>query len=302
MDIPIIKPEEMSETEITKISEDIKKEEKRRKKIEKDYVFTQDDIKELNKRLAGGEDLDEITRDISEKGIVAQKVKPIQVLPIPTKPAIKPTEHVSTEPIPIEPATKEPASTEFDYLIARAKKKEKKILRSEEKRIDYPPEECCSNVCNIINKEIEQYIGIISPDKDTKLKFDTLKELRRQFYIHEACQCANGHAAEKSGIPLQEKQPEDCCPKVCEIINNSIESYDGILFPTHSIRITSESLYDIRAKMFKNNACKCVKTEKQLKKPLPGGPGFDPLLQNKLGKLLKYAEKQGWIKDSILLI
>ena len=273
--IPIIKPEEMSIEEISEISEDIKKEEKRRKKVEEDYIFNAEDIKELNRRLADGEDLEEITRSISERGIASR--------PPPSLPPTQPTP--SDEP----------------YLIARAKKREKKILISEETRIDYPVGECCSNVCDILNKEIEQYLGIISPDKDTKLKFDALRELRRQFYLRDACQCADGHAAQKSGIPLKEKQTEDCCPKVCSILNNTIDEYEGIMFPTHKIRITSETLYNIRAKMYNNNACKCVGSEEQLKRPSRGGPAIDPVLINKLAQLVKYAEKQGWVRDAVLM-
>jgi len=273
MVIPIIKPEEMSDTEISEISEDIKKEEKRRKKVEEDYIFNAADIRELGRRLANGEDLEEVTRSISERGIS-------QPSPLP-----------SIQPI----------SPELSYLEKRAKKREKKILRSEEQRIDYPEGECCSNVCDLLNKEIEQYIGIVSPDKDTKLKFDTLRELRRQFYLRDACQCANGHAAQKTGIPLREKQTEDCCPKVCSILNNTIDEYEGIMFPTHNIRITSETLYNIRTKMYYNNACKCVGSEEQLKKPSRAGQAMDPVLQNKLSQLVKYAEKHGWIRDAILL-
>lgn len=273
--IPIIKPEDMSVEEISEISEDIKKEEKRRKKVEEDYIFNAADIIEFEQRLAGGEDLEEVTRSISERGMASRPPSPLPQI--------------------------QPISPEEPYLIARAKRREKKILISEEQRIDYPAGECCSNVCDILNKEIEQYLGIISPDKDTKLKFDALRELRRQFYLRDACQCANGHAAQKSGIPLREKQIEDCCPKVCSALNNTIGEYEGIMFPTHKIRITSETLYDIRAKMYNNNACKCVGSEEQLKRPSRGGPAIDPVLQNKLAQLVKYAEKQGWVRDAILL-
>lgn len=278
VEIPIINPEEMSVTEITELSEDLEKEEKRRKKLEKEYVFTDENIKELNRRLAAGEDLDEITRDITEKVIISPPIKPTpKIRPLPP---IQPIPLVS--PLPSEPLTE------------REKKERKKILRSDEQRIDYPEGECCANVCDTLNKEIEQYIGTV-PDKDTKLRFNALVELRRQFYLQDACQCSNGHAAEKSGIPLKEKQTEDCCPKACEILNNTIDEYEGILLPTHNVRIISETLYDIRAKMYKT-ACECVESEELLKKPVRGGPPIDPVLQIKLGKLLKFAEKQGWVK------
>ncbi len=325
IDIPIIKPEELTYTEITEVSEDIKKEEKRRKKAEKDYLFNADDMKEMNRRLASGEDLDEVISDISLKGIAKLSEKktvlppirkePRKATPPVTKPpAIQP--HV-TKPIqppitkgptiqppvttePIKPIKQVPLYILEERERKRAEKEAKKILRTEEQRIDYPEEECCSSVCNIINDEIGQYLGDASGDKDIKLKFDTLRELRRQFYIQDACQCANGHLSQRSGIPLQEKPIEDCCPRVCNILNNAIEGYEGILFPTHAVRIKSETVYDIRTKMF-HGACKCVETEEQLKKPRPGGQGIDPVLQNKLLKLLKYAEKEGWLRDGILL-
>lgn len=276
VDIPIVKPEEMSQEEISALSEDVKKEERRRKKLEKEYVFSKADIEELSRRLAAGEDIEDATRDISKKGIISLPT-------IPTPPIIPIKPIIAIQPEPSEPLTE------------REKKERKKILRSEEQRIDYPEEECCAGVCDTLNKEIEPYIGIVSPDKDTKLKFNALIELRRQFYIQDACQCANGHAEQKSGIPLREKQTEDCCPKTCEILNGMIDEYEGILLPTHNIRIISETLYDIRSKMHKN-ACECVESEELLKKPVHGGPPIDPMLQIKLGKLLKFAERQGWIK------
>jgi hypothetical protein len=290
--IPTVSPEEMSYEEISEFSEDIKKEEHRRKRREKEYVFTAADIKEMNQRLAAGEELDDITMSISNR-----EVAPPPSIPIPIRPIPKPV------PTPIQKV--QPLPSELSYLVEReikkAKKEEHKILRSEEQRIYHPAGECCSNVCETINDEIEQYLGDSSGDKDIRLKFDTLRELRRQFYIKDACQCANGHVAERSDIPLREKQIEDCCPKVCNVLNNAVEGYEGILFPTHNIRIKSETVYDIRSKMFHNNACKCVETEEQLKKPIPGGSPIDPVLQNKLAKLVKYAEKQGWIKDAILI-
>jgi hypothetical protein len=299
-------PEEMSYTETSEALEQIKKEEKLRKKAEKEYIFNEADIRELNRRLGEGEDLDEVTASISRKGMVLASAKPKPMPPLvkpakpkPMPPLVVPTEVVQPTEV-VRPKEAVPSGELIPlYLIEREKKKakreEKKILRSEEQRIDYPEGECCSNVCNVLNTEIEQYIGIVS-DKDTKLKFDTLKELRRQFYIQNACQCANGHAAQKSGISLKEEQTEDCCPIACGILNNSIDEYEGILFPTHNIRITSETLYNIRAKMYDNNACRCVETPEQLKKPAHGGPAMDPILQNRLTQLLKYAEKQGWVK------
>lgn len=312
IEIPIIDPEEMSYEETSRTLEQINKEEKRRKKAEKEYIFNEADMKELNRRLVSGEDLDEVVTDISMKGITSLLTlipatiptkTPIPSIPkLPTIQRAQPTEPTEpTEPTPIYPTIPEHIIEPIpEYLIERARKKakmeEKKKIRSEEQRIDYPAEECCSNVCNTINKEIEQHLGDTSGDKDIKLKFDTLRELRRQFYIQDACQCANGHTAQQSGIPLREKQIEDCCPKVCHILNNAIEGYEGILFPTHNVRIKSETVYDIRAKMYNNDACKCVETAEQLKKPTHGGSAMDPVLQNKLIQLAKYAEKQGWIK------
>ncbi len=288
VDIPIIKPEEIEYEEVSEILEDIKKEEKRRKKVEEEYVFNDADIKELNRRLASGEDIEDVTRDISERGLSAPRPPVIKTVPTPIPTQI-PTPKILPTPTPLE----------YSYLEERErkrlKKEEKKILRSEEQRIDYPEGECCSNVCKIINDEIEQYIGDTSGDKDIRLKFDVLRELRRQFYIQDACQCANGHVAQRSEIPLRETQQEDCCPKVCDILNNAIEGYEGIMFPTHGVRIKSETVYNIRSKMYHNGACKCVETEAQLKRPIPGSQGIDPVLQNKLLKLAKYAEKQGWI-------
>jgi hypothetical protein len=187
-----------------------------------------------------------------------------------------------------------------EYLLERARKKakreEKKIIKSWAQRIDYPVGECCSNVCSTLNNDLAQYLGLISPSKDEKLAFDTLGELRRQFYLRGTCQCANGHTEESSGIPLLKKQPENCCPHVCEILNDTIDEYEGILLPTHNTRIISETLHNIRAKMYNNNACKCVESEEQLKKQTRSGPGMDPILQNRLTQLLKYAERQGWVK------
>lgn len=277
VDIPIINPEDMSYTEISEFSEDIKKEEKRRKKVEKEYIFNDADIKELNQRLANGEDIEDITISISEKGIISQQTLPEKR---PTQPIIQ-----------IQPPLLPPFPTED-----REKKKAKKILRSEAQRIDHPEGECCSSVCKVMNDTIDGYTGIVSPNQDTKLKFNTLVELRRQFYLQDACQCANGHYAQRYDIPLKEKQNEDCCPKVCEVMNNTIDEYDSILLPTHSIRITSDALYDMRAKIYKNGGCKCVENEELLKKQPRGGPPIDPLVQIKLGKLLKFAESQGWIK------
>lgn len=296
--IPILKPEEMSYEETSETLEQIKQEEKRRKKVEKEYIFTKEDIKEMNRRLAEGEDIEEVTLSISEKGIASQQTPKIpKVRPMP--PLVKPEEAISPIEI-VKPTEIEPTELIPLYLrerqIKKAKQEEKKILRSEEKRIDYPVGECCSNLCDVINKEIEQYVGMTSPDKDTKLKFDVLKELRRQFYLQDVCQCANGHFAERYDIPLREEQTEDCCPKACKIINNEIDEHETVMFPTHKIRIEAETFYDIRAKMYKNNACKCVENEEQLKKRTRGGPAMDPLLQNRLTQLLKYAEKQGWVK------
>jgi hypothetical protein len=327
IDIPIIKPEELTYTEITEVSEDIKKEEKRRKKAEKDYLFNETDMKEMNQRLASGEDLDEVISEISIKGMArlsekktvlppirkepSRTIPPVIKPPTIQPPVIKPPTvqpPVITEPTIHPPVTTKPIKPTKHvplYILEErerkiAEKEAKKILRTVEQRIDYPEEECCSSVCNIMNDEIGQYLGDASGDKDIKLKFDTLRELRRQFYIQDACQCANGNMAQRTGIPLLEKQHEDCCPKVCNILNNAIEGYEGILFPTHAVRIKSETVYDIRTKMF-HNACKCVETEEQLKKPRPGGQGMDPVLQNRLLKLLKYADKEGWIRDGILL-
>lgn len=326
IDIPIIKPEELTYTEITEVSKDIKKEEKRRKKAEKEYLFNETDIKEMNQRLASGEDLDEVLSEISIKGMarlsekktvlppirkeprraIPHIIKPPTIQPpITKKPTIQPT--VTKKPTIQPSVTKKPTEPTGEipqYLLDREKKRAeneaKKILRTVEQRIDYPEEECCSNVCNVINDEMEQYIGDASGDKDLKLKFDVLRELRRQFYIKDACQCANGSMAQRTGVPLLEKQPEDCCQNVCNVLNNAIEGYEGILFPTHAIRIKSETVYDIRTKMY-HNACRCVETEEQLEKPRPGSQGLDPVLQNRLLKLLKYAEKEGWIRDGILL-
>ena len=299
LEIPIIKPEEVTETELSELSEEIKKVEKERRKRIKEYKFTKDDIAELNKRMVEGEDLDEIEKDISERAILAEpkKVKPIFVKPIeiipppPIPPSVAPTL------APTPPSTLPPIFP--DYLLERERKKakraEKRIIKSELKGINYPPGECCSNVCNILNNDIENYIGIISPNQDQKLMFDTLVELRRQFYINGSCQCADGILAERTGIPLREKQIEDCCPSVCETLDNTIDEYEGILLPTHRIRIIKDALYDIRKKFFDNNACKCVATEEQLK-PRGGGAAIDPILLNKLAQLAKFAEKQNWIK------
>jgi len=334
IDIPIVKPEQLTYEEITEVSQDIKKEEKRRKKAEKDYIFNAEDMKEMNKRLAGGEDLDEVISDISLKGMarISEKktvlppirkepsktmphvIKPPTIQPPVTKePTIQPPvtkPHVIqppvTKPHVIQPpVTKEPTGEIPLYLLERerkrAEKEAKKILRTVEQRIDYPEEECCSSVCNIINDEIGLFLGDASGDKDLKLKFDMLRELRRQFYIQEACQCANGSMAQRTGIPLLEKQPEDCCPIVCHVLNNQIEGFEEKIFPTHADRIKSETLYAIRTKMFNNNSCKCVETEEKLKKPRPGSQGLDPVLQNKLTKLVKYAEKEDWIRDGTLI-
>ncbi len=294
MVIPIINPEELNITELSELSEEIKKEEKQRKKREKEYQFTSDDIKELNRRLAAGEDLDEIEKSISEKGAVSLLERSKQVQPV-----IKP---VFVQPKVEPPITKieEVTGSIPEYLLERERKRkkreEKRAIKTDVQEINYPPGECCSNVCSTLNKEIGNYIRLVSPNKDEKLMFDTLIELRRQFFINEACQCANGHTAERSGVPLLEKQPEDCCPKVCETLNNSIDEYESILLPSHRIRVISDTLFDIRSKFFKNNACQCVENESQLKRSVHGGPGIDPVLQNKLSQLVKYAERHGWVR------
>ena len=309
MKIQIIKPEEMSYTETSEVLEQIKKEEKRRKKAEKEYVSTEADTKEIYRRLGEGEDIDNIMESISNRSAALQPAPP-KPMPIPSvKPYVQPPIQLPIQPFvqpPIQPFVQPPIqSTESiestpEYLLERARKKakreEKKIIKSWAQRIDYPVGECCSNVCDTLNNDLAQYLGLISPSKDEKLAFDTLGELRRQFYLRGTCQCANGHIAESSGIPLLKKQPENCCPHVCEILNNTIDEYEGILLPTHNTRIISETLHNIRAKMYNNNACKCVETEEQLKKQTRSGPGMDPILQNRLTQLLKYAEKQGWVK------
>lgn len=294
--IPIIKPEEMSYTELSEFSEDIEKEEKRRRKLERNYAFTEEDIKELNRRLADGEDIEDVTKSISEKGTASQ-LTPLVKLPIhiPIQP-VKPPVQTPTRPAKLsEQFVQPPALPTPSHVLELAKKKEKKALKSDVHRIDHPAGECCTNVCNLLNDAIDGYTGIVSPNKDTKIKFNTLVELRRQFYIQDACQCANGVYAQRYDIPLKEKQTENCCPKVCNVLNNSIDEYEGVLFPSHNIVLTSDTLYDMRSRIYKNGGCRCVESEELLKRQPRGGPAIDPLLQIKMGKLLKFAESQGWI-------